>query len=58
METFIDKNTGRVKAVFGKYLLETYDEDSLWLENEAGEGMQVWNNDFAELLDEYFIKKF
>lgn len=43
---------------FGKYTLSFLDADSIWLENADGEGMQIWNNDVAELLDVYFTKHF
>lgn len=39
---------------FGEYNLSFFDKDSVWLENEDNEGMQIWNNDVAELLDTYF----
>ena len=42
----------------GNYRLSAYDKDSLWLENEIGEGMQVWNNDAAELLHKFFTENF
>lgn len=43
---------------FGKYHLSIHDEDSIWLENTDGEGMQIYNNDVFELLDAYFTKHF
>jgi hypothetical protein len=43
---------------FGKYNLSIFDKDSVWLENTDNEGMQIWNNDVAELLDAYFTEHF
>lgn len=39
---------------FGRYHLSVFDEESIWLENTDGEGMQIQNNNVFELLDAYF----
>ncbi len=42
----------------GDYIINYYDEDSLWLEHRSGEGMQVWHNDFNELIDKFYKENF
>jgi len=44
----------------GKYsiILRNGEKDSLWLEDDTGEGMQVWNKEFFDLLDTYFRENF
>ena len=43
---------------FGKYAVSTMDADSVWLEHESGEGMQVWNADFERMLERLWIEEF
>jgi len=42
----------------GKYTLRPFHEGSLWLENEEGEGMQIFEKDFQQVLDDYWRKYF
>ena len=43
---------------FGDYIVSLFDDNSIWLENKNGEGMQVWSNEITNLLDKYFIENF
>lgn len=51
-------NEDEFTLTIGEYTLTSFDEDSLWLEHESGEGMQVWNNDFEALIDNHFKENF
>ena len=44
----------------GKYslCLRNGEPESLWLTNKEGEGMQVWNQQFFDLLDRHFKENF
>lgn len=43
---------------FGDYYISYFDSESFWLENHDGEGMQVWNKDAAEMLDDFFKENY
>lgn len=43
--------------VVGEYIITRYNED-YWIENESGEGMQVFKYNFEKLIDEYFKSEF
>ncbi len=41
----------------GKYIITRYYED-YWIENESGEGMQVFKHNFEKLIDDYYKSEF
>ena len=43
---------------FGRYTVSTMDADSVWLEHDSGEGMQVWNTDIERAIDRLWIEEF
>ncbi len=51
-------NEDEFSLTIGDYTLTRLDDDSVWLEHESGEGMQVWNNDFADLIEKHFKEYF
>lgn len=42
----------------GKFELTRLEDRSWWLENEDGEGMQVWDNDLTELFTKFWGENF
>ncbi len=53
-------NTRRIviSITFGDYTVSMMDQDSFWLHNRDGEGMQVYNHEFAAMLDKHFKDNF
>jgi len=42
----------------GEYEVSIHDDRSLWLVNQEGEGMTMWNQELAAFLDQYFKENF
>lgn len=42
----------------GRFTLYEYDENSIWIQRDDGEGMQASNDDFAEMLNQFWREKF
>ena len=40
------------------YRLNDFDPKTLWIENEAGEGIQITEDKFYELIDKFFKENF
>lgn len=40
------------------YILKRFNDDSIFLQTESGEGMEVSNDKFYKLLDDYFRENF
>ncbi len=47
-----------ITITFGDYIVSMLDQDSFWLHNRDGEGMQVYNHEFAAMLDKHFKENF
>jgi len=42
----------------GEYEITEYSQDSLWIQHESGEGMEVGKREFEKLIDEYYQETF
>jgi len=49
---------GSAHVTAGRYTLRPFHGNSLWLEHEDGEGMQIWGYQLDEILHKYFKKHF
>lgn len=50
--------TESVQIQVGKFAIRPFHEGSVWLENEDGEGMQIWELEFEKLLADYWQRNF
>jgi len=42
----------------GRYTITPCHEKWMWLTNESGEGMQIWNEELERMLGKYFADNF
>ena len=42
----------------GEYAITSYNSEDYWIENEAGEGMQVFRANFERFIDDLFRSEF
>lgn len=42
----------------GKYTIRRYHDPDYWIEEEGGEGMQVFEKNFIKLIDDFYKEEF
>lgn len=42
----------------GEYEISPFDDNSVWIRHESGEGMQVDNSTLAEVIDKFYRETF
>ncbi len=55
-----DKFLGVIKEMLtvGKYTIRRYHDSDYWIEEEGGEGMQVFEKNFIKLIDDFYKEEF